>query len=359
MGKGKRDLSRVAHHTKIIATLGPASSGEDILEHMIRAGLDVVRMNFSHGTAEFHQENAARVRRASERAGHEVAIVADLQGPKIRVGKIAGGQFSVADGEELVFDAELTGEGSRECVGLDYRELPGDVATGDVLLLDDGALTVVVKEVIGSKIVTIVQNDAVLKSNKGINKQGGGLSAAALTPKDFEDVELFGRCWRDVQNRFKTAPEALQVQETLRDMMGLMIRGTIANSRQLLEEYKIRTLDDVRNAKEIVLLPDGLALQHKQLKSQMYKKLYHHAEVAKVRQDVENVIGGLFKVYMDNPEWMALGPDGNPRVTASFTDVQRARAVCDYIAGLTDAQAYQQVRKFEPVLNAKTSLELF
>ena len=189
MGKGKRDLSRVAHHTKIIATLGPASSGEDILEHMIRAGLDVVRMNFSHGTAEFHQENAARVRRASERAGHEVAIVADLQGPKIRVGKIAGGQFSVADGEELVFDAELTGEGSRECVGLDYRELPGDVAPGDVLLLDDGALTVVVKEVIGSKIVTIVQNDAVLKSNKGINKQGGGLSAAALTPKDFEDLK--------------------------------------------------------------------------------------------------------------------------------------------------------------------------
>ena len=186
-----------------------------------------------------------------------------------------------------------------------------------------------------------------------------GIRSGLITPKDFEDVELFGRCWRDVQQRFKNAPEALQVQETLRDMMGLMIRGTIANSRHLLEEYKIRTLDDVRNAKEIVLLPDGLALQHKQLKSQMYKKLYHHAEVAKVRQDVENVIGGLFKVYMDNPEWMAPGPDGLPRVTASFSDVQRARSVCDYIAGLTDAQAYQQVRKFEPVLNAKTSLELF
>ena len=189
MSKAKRDLSRVRHHTKIVATLGPATSDEEILEHMFRVGLDVVRMNFSHGTAADHQANAEKVRRAAERAGREVAIVADLQGPKIRVGKIAGGKFNVAEGEELVFDAELVGEGDRECVGLDYRELPGDVAPGDTLLLDDGALTVVVKEVIGSKIVTIVQNDAVLKSNKGINKLGGGLSAAALTAKDHEDLK--------------------------------------------------------------------------------------------------------------------------------------------------------------------------
>lgn len=189
MSKKKRDLSHIPHHTKIVATLGPASSDEETLEQMIRIGLDVVRMNFSHGTAADHQGNADKVRRASERAGREVAIVADLQGPKIRVGKIAGGKIALAEGDELVFDAELEGEGTAECVGLDYRELPNDVVAGDVLLLDDGALTVIVKEVVGSKITTIVQNDAVLKSNKGINKQGGGLSAAALTPKDYEDLK--------------------------------------------------------------------------------------------------------------------------------------------------------------------------
>lgn len=189
MSKARRDLSRVRHHTKIVATLGPATSDEEMLEHMFRVGLDVVRMNFSHGTADFHRENAEKVRRAAERAGREVAIVADLQGPKIRVGKIEGGKFNVAEGEELVFDAELQGEGTRACVGLDYRELPRDVAPGDTLLLDDGALTVVVKEVAGSKIITTVQNDAVLKSNKGINKLGGGLSAAALTAKDHEDLK--------------------------------------------------------------------------------------------------------------------------------------------------------------------------
>ncbi|MDO5090581.1 MAG: pyruvate kinase [Cardiobacteriaceae bacterium] len=189
MSKRKRDLSHIPHHTKIVATLGPASSDEETLEQMIRIGLDVVRMNFSHGTAADHQGNAEKVRRASEHAGREVAIVADLQGPKIRVGKIAGGKIMLAEGDELVFDAEFEGEGTAECVGLDYRELPQDVAPGDVLLLDDGALTVIVKEVAGSKITTIVQNDAVLKSNKGINKQGGGLSAAALTPKDYEDLK--------------------------------------------------------------------------------------------------------------------------------------------------------------------------
>ncbi|MDO4777824.1 MAG: pyruvate kinase [Cardiobacteriaceae bacterium] len=189
MSKKKRDLSHIPHHTKIVATLGPASSDEETLEQMIRVGLDVVRMNFSHGTAADHQGNAEKVRRASERAGREVAIVADLQGPKIRVGKIAGGKIALAEGDELVFDAGLEGEGTAQCVGLDYRELPNDVAPGDVLLLDDGALTVIVKEVVGSRITTIVQNDAVLKSNKGINKQGGGLSAAALTPKDYEDLK--------------------------------------------------------------------------------------------------------------------------------------------------------------------------
>lgn len=186
-----------------------------------------------------------------------------------------------------------------------------------------------------------------------------GIRSGLVTPKDFADVELFGRCWKDVQSRFAGQPEALQVQETIRDMMGLMIRGTIVNSLQNIERYNIKTVDDVRNAPEIILLPDRLAKQHAELKSQMYKKLYHHQEVSLVRKDVEQVIGGLFHLYMDSPSLMAAGPTGEARVQPGDTDTQKARAVCDYVAGLTDAQAYQQIKRFEPILAANRTLELF
>lgn len=186
-----------------------------------------------------------------------------------------------------------------------------------------------------------------------------GIRSGLVSPKDFADVELFGRCWRDVQARFAGQPEALQVQETIRDMMGLMIRGTIANSLQNIERYGIQTLADVRNSPEVILLPDGLAQQHAQLKSQMYKKLYHHQEVNLVRKDVEQVIGGLFQVYMENPNLLPAGPDGSTRVHPNDTDMEKARAVCDYVAGLTDGQAYQQVKRFEPILAANRTLSLF
>ena len=186
-----------------------------------------------------------------------------------------------------------------------------------------------------------------------------GIRSGLVSPRDFEDVELFGRCWREVQSRLSGQPEALQVQETLRDMMGLMIRGTIAHSLQNIERYGIKTLADVRNSPEVILLPDGLAQQHAQLKSQMYKKLYHHQEVSLVRKDVEQVIGGLFQVYMENPHLLPAGPAGETRVQPNDTDTQKARVVCDYVAGLTDAQAYQQVKRFEPLLSAQRTLALF
>ncbi|XXQ68337.1 pyruvate kinase [Neisseriaceae bacterium B1] len=185
-----RDLTRIRHNTKIVATLGPGSNNVELLRDMISIGaLNVVRFNFSHGTPEFHEENARIVREAAAQAGLEIAIMADLQGPKIRVSKLAGGSIRVEEGEELLFDAALEGEGNRERVGLDYRELPNDVKAGDVLLLDDGLLTVTVKSVSGSEILTVANNGHTLKSNKGINKQGGGLSAGAFTEKDFRDLK--------------------------------------------------------------------------------------------------------------------------------------------------------------------------
>ncbi|MFD1710308.1 pyruvate kinase [Ottowia sp. GY511] len=175
--------------TKIVATLGPASSDPALLEEMIRAGVNVVRLNFSHGTAQDHIERAAMVREVSERAGREVAIMADLQGPKIRVGKFAEGKVMLVPGAAFVLDAARKEPGDLGGVGLDYKELPRDVKPGDTLLLNDGLIVLTVTEVRGDAVHTTVKLGGELSNNKGINKQGGGLTAPALTGKDMEDIK--------------------------------------------------------------------------------------------------------------------------------------------------------------------------
>ena len=174
--------------TKIVATLGPASSSQDVLNRMLAAGVDVVRLNFSHGSAADHQERARIVRAAAQSLGREVAIMADLQGPKIRVGKIAGGKVTLKAGAAYVLDADCE-LGSEERVGLDYRELPRDVAPDAILLLDDGLIRLRVESVRGNEIFTRVEVGGVLSNNKGINRLGGGLTAPALTAKDMEDMK--------------------------------------------------------------------------------------------------------------------------------------------------------------------------
>ena len=160
--------------TKIVATLGPASSDPALLEAMIRAGVNVVRLNFSHGKAQDHVDRARLVREASKRAGREVAIMADLQGPKIRVGKFAEGKVMLEPGEPFVLDAS--------------RTEPGDI-NGVVLLLNDGLIVLTVNAVKGEQVHTTVKLGGELSNNKGINKQGGGLTAPALTAKDMDDIK--------------------------------------------------------------------------------------------------------------------------------------------------------------------------
>ncbi|MCY0387504.1 pyruvate kinase [Robbsia sp. Bb-Pol-6] len=173
--------------TKIVATLGPASDDSEVLTRMIRAGLDVARLNFSHGTADDHRGRAERVRAAARSLGREVAIMADLQGPKIRVGKFANGKTTLVPGQPFILDATCT-LGNDERVGLDYPDLPRDLSRGDVLLLNDGLIVLVVDKVAGPAIHTTVRIGGDLSNNKGINRQGGGLSAPALTAKDMEDI---------------------------------------------------------------------------------------------------------------------------------------------------------------------------
>jgi pyruvate kinase len=174
--------------TKIVATIGPASSTPEILLQMMQAGLDVVRMNFSHGTADDHRQRAQYVRDAAKQCGREVAIMADLQGPKIRVGKFENGKIMLEAGNSFILDARCE-LGSDERCGLDYKDLPRDLRVGDVLLLNDGLIVLDVKRVIGEEIHTTVKVGGELSNNKGINRQGGGLTAPALTEKDMEDIK--------------------------------------------------------------------------------------------------------------------------------------------------------------------------
>jgi len=182
--------------TKIVATLGPASSDPATLERMVRAGVDVVRLNFSHGSAEDHVARAQLVKDISRKAQRTVAIMCDLQGPKIRVGKFKDGQVTLEKGARFVLDAKCTlGDDAR--VGLDYKELPRDVDEGDVLLLDDGRIVLEVTDVHAQEVRCIVRQGGVLSNNKGINRQGGGLTAQALTAKDMEDIRTAAKLQAD------------------------------------------------------------------------------------------------------------------------------------------------------------------
>ena len=174
--------------TKIVATIGPACSSTQVLEKMIQAGVDVVRINFSHGSKEDHIEYAEMTRSLARSAGMTVGLLADLQGPKIRIGKFEDGKIMLKTGDTFVLDAECN-LGNQERVGLDYKELPNDVEIGATLMLDDGRIVLGVSRVKGHQIYCTVEQGGMLSNNKGINRKGGGLSAGALTNKDMEDIK--------------------------------------------------------------------------------------------------------------------------------------------------------------------------
>jgi pyruvate kinase len=182
--------------TKIVATLGPSSSDPETLKRMIVAGVDVVRLNFSHGTAADHQKRADLVKDIARECGRTVAIMCDLQGPKIRVGKFKDGKVRLEKGAKFILDAGCA-MGDTERSGLDYKDLPRDLEAGAVLLLDDGKIVLDVTQVRGEEVHTTVRHGGVLSNNKGINRQGGGLTAPALTGKDMDDIKTAARLQAD------------------------------------------------------------------------------------------------------------------------------------------------------------------
>ena len=235
-------------HTKIVATLGPSSTDPQVLERMVHAGIDVVRMNFSHGRTEDHIARAEAVREASARSGRPVGILADLQGPKIRVGRFADGRITLQKDAEFILDARCDlGNGQR--VGLDYKDLPKDVKAGDVLLLDDGRLKLGVTRVIGHEIHTVVKVGGELSNNKGINRQGGGLTAPALTAKDMDDIKTAAQIGVDfVAVSFpKSAADMYMARQLMRAAGG-----------DALLIAKIERTEAVANLDEILNASDGI-----------------------------------------------------------------------------------------------------
>jgi len=240
--------------TKIVATLGPASSDPKVLEAMIRAGVDVVRMNFSHGSVQDHMARAEKVRAAAAVCGRTVGILADLQGPKIRVGKFENDKIELSEGATFILDAAWDQPGNQERVGLDYKELPNDVSKGSVLLLNDGMLEFDVIEVSGSQIICKVVRGGVLSNNKGINRKGGGLTAPALTDKDKADIKTAVLIKADyLAVSFPRSADDMKLARDLLHAAG----GKSLLMAKIERAEAIPVLDEIINASDAIMVARG------------------------------------------------------------------------------------------------------
>jgi len=241
--------------TKIVATLGPGSSSSEVILEMIRAGVDVFRLNFSHGSHEEQNHRVELIRECSESTGRIVGILADLQGPKIRTHKFKDGVVQLIRGETFILDAALgKDEGTQERVGLAYKDLPKDVKPGDVLLLDDGRVELEVSEVVGDEVRCKVVYTCELSNNKGINLKGGGLSAPALTDKDKEDLKAAVAMNVDfVALSFaRTAADVEQCRELV------VAEGSDASIVTKVERAEaIENIDEIVEASDVIMVARG------------------------------------------------------------------------------------------------------
>jgi pyruvate kinase len=241
--------------TKIVATLGPATDEVQALDALIRAGVDVVRLNFSHGSQQDHIERARSVRERARALGREVGVLVDLQGPKIRIHRFRDGTVQLEDGARFVLDAALPAEaGTRERVGISYAALPADVARGDTLLLDDGAIVLEVEAAGGTQIECRVRVGGALSDNKGINRQGGGLSADALTDKDRADIGVAAAMRADyLAVSFPRSAADIHEARTLLRAAG----GSAGIVAKIERAEAVASLDDIMQAADVVMIARG------------------------------------------------------------------------------------------------------
>ena len=245
----------IKRRTKIVATLGPATNTPEVLDDLIEAGVNVVRLNFSHGEASEHLELAETVRNRARAYGRQVGVLADMQGPKIRISRFKEDNVFLKEEAQFVLDADLDSDaGDGEQVGIDYKQLPQDVKRGDTLLLDDGRVVLWVSQVEGNRIICRVVIGGKLSNNKGINRQGGGLSADALTEKDKEDIITAATMQADyVAISFPRSAEDINTaRKLLRDAGG---QGGIIAKIERAEVLDV--LDEIIKASDGVMVARG------------------------------------------------------------------------------------------------------
>ena len=241
--------------TKILATLGPATDDPKVIDELIGAGVDVVRLNLSHGSHEEHQRRAEIVRDRARASGRQVGVLMDLQGPKIRIGRFQQGPIELKEGDNFTLDGDcdLT-SGNIERVGLTFPDLVQDVKRGDTLILADGAIELWVEEVQGAEVFCKVTIGGVLSDNKGINKKGGGLSAPALTDKDREDIIFAASIEADylAVSFVQSADDVHEARRLLREAGG---RGGIVSKIERAEA--LECVDEIIEASEAIMIARG------------------------------------------------------------------------------------------------------
>lgn len=241
--------------TKIVATLGPASEQPQILRKMINAGLDVARLNFSHGDADEHRARAHALREAARACGRDVGLLGDLQGPKIRVRRFQGGSAELRDGASFFLDSALgLSDGTVEGVGVALETLHQDLQIGDTLLLNDGLITLVVERVEGTRIHTTVVNGGILSDHKGINKKGGGLSAAALTDVDRQNIQLAAELEADflAVSFVRSGADVIEARELFEKAGG---KGLIVAKVERTEA--VDNIESIIDAADVVMVARG------------------------------------------------------------------------------------------------------
>lgn len=244
--------------TKIVSTLGPASESYEVLEKLILAGVNVVRLNFSHGSPDDHRRRAEMVREIAAKHGLFVAVLGDLQGPKIRIARFAQGKIYLNIGDKFILDAALERDaGDQHQVGIDYKELPGDCKAGDLLLLDDGRVVLRVDRIEGTKIFTTTTVAGPLSNNKGINRQGGGLTAPALTEKDHADIKTAAEI--DVDYLAVSFPRSAEDMNTARALLEAAggKAGLVSKIERAEAVADDETLDEIIRASDAVMVARG------------------------------------------------------------------------------------------------------
>jgi len=241
--------------TKIIATLGPSTDDPKVMEKMILAGASVFRLNMSHGSTSDQIRRARLVREVSARLDREVALLADLQGPKIRVERFENGSVELSPGDAFTLDAEdAVTPGNQERVGVSYGALARDVKAGDVLLLDDGLISMTVESVVGGKVHCRVEHGGWLKDRKGLNLRGGGLSVAGLAEHDLPHIELAAQM--DVD--FLAVSFVSDEKDVNRARRLLRKAGSSAALVAKIERIEaIRNLEEICDASDVIMVARG------------------------------------------------------------------------------------------------------